>query len=415
VIEEAPAPDIAPELRRAMSDAAVAAAMAIDYRGAGTIEFLLCEGAFYFMEMNTRLQVEHPVTEAVTGLDLVAWQLAVAEGRPLPLSQHQVQLRGHAVEARLYAEDVAAGFLPASGPIHWLHWPTGVRIDTGVAAGDAVSPYYDPMIAKLVAHGEHRAQALARLSEALTALEIGPLTHNGALLARLCQEPDVLGMRHHTQWPLPTDPQPLPELAGPLATLWLAHSAASSDPWHKATGFRLGRHQTWTAAVTLAGQRHQLTLHSSEGKLSWQGQSIPYVMAEDHIRLQWQGRWQRYPVRTLRQGDQRQPGFVLTLAGQQIPFGPAQEVAQQDHHGDEASGRSVTLAPMHGLVVALLIEAGQAVSRGQPLLVLEAMKMEHQLRAQQDGVIAELLCREGDQVSQGAPLVRFLESTEAAS
>ena len=414
VIEEAPAPDIAPALRRAMSEAAVAAAMAIDYRGAGTIEFLLCEGAFYFMEMNTRLQVEHPVTEAVTGQDLVAWQLAVAEGRPLPLTQHQVQLQGHAVEARLYAEDVAAGFLPASGPIHWLHWPTGVRIDTGVAAGDAVSPYYDPMIAKLTAHGENRAQALARLSEALTTLDLGPLTHNGALLARLCQEPDVLGMRHHTQWPLPTAPQPLPELAWPLATLWLAHHTAIGDPWQQAAGFRLGRRQTWAAAVDMAGQRRQLTLHSSEGQLSWQGQMLPYAMAEDHVRLQWQGRWQRYPVRTLNQRDQRQPGFVLTLAEQQIPFGPAREMVPQDHPGDEAGGRPVTLAPMHGLVVALLIEAGQVVSRGQPLLVLEAMKMEHQLRAQQDGTIAELLCREGEQVSQGAPLVRFLESAEAA-
>ncbi|EOD54343.1 acetyl-CoA carboxylase biotin carboxyl carrier protein subunit [Aeromonas molluscorum] len=163
----------------------------------------------------------------------------------------------------------------------------------------------------------------------------------------------------------------------------------------------------------MAGQRRQLTLHTSEGQLSWQGQMLPYAMAEDHVRLQWQGCWQRYPVRSLIK-DGHLPRFVLTLAEQQIPFGPAREMAPQDHPGDEAGGRPVTLAPMHGLVVALLIEAGQVVSRGQPLLVLEAMKMEHQLRAQQDGTIAELLCREGEQVSQGAPLVRFLESAEAA-
>ena len=185
VIEEAPAPNIAPALRQAMGEAAVAAARAIDYVGAGTIEFLLCGEAFFFMEMNTRLQVEHPVTEAVTGQDLVAWQLAVAEGKPLPLTQEEVVLRGHAVEARLYAEDVGAGFLPASGPIHWLHWPQGVRIDTGVADGDEVSPYYDPMIAKLVAHGQSRAEAFARLADALAALSLGPLVHNGPLLLRL--------------------------------------------------------------------------------------------------------------------------------------------------------------------------------------------------------------------------------------
>ncbi|WP_042078242.1 acetyl-CoA carboxylase biotin carboxylase subunit, partial [Aeromonas sanarellii] len=202
VIEEAPAPDIPPPLRRAMGEAAVAAARAIDYRGAGTIEFLLCKDEFFFMEMNTRLQVEHPVTEAVTGQDLVAWQLAVAEGRPLPLTQEEIVLRGHAVEARLYAEDVAAGFLPASGPIQWLNWPKGVRIDTGVAAGDAVSPYYDPMIAKLVAHGDDRAQAFARLADALAALALGPLVHNGPLLLRLCEDPEVLQMGHHTQWPI---------------------------------------------------------------------------------------------------------------------------------------------------------------------------------------------------------------------
>ncbi|MGL6049563.1 MAG: acetyl-CoA carboxylase biotin carboxylase subunit, partial [Aeromonas salmonicida] len=191
VIEEAPAPDIPPSLRQAMGQAAVAAAKAIDYRGAGTIEFLLCGDEFFFMEMNTRLQVEHPVTECVTGQDLVAWQLAVAEGKPLPLTQEEVVLHGHAVEARLYAEDVAAGFLPASGPIEWLRWPDGVRIDTGVTAGDEVSPYYDPMIAKLIAHGQSRAEAFGRLADALGALELGPLVHNGPLLLRLCQEPDV--------------------------------------------------------------------------------------------------------------------------------------------------------------------------------------------------------------------------------
>lgn len=210
VIEEAPAPSLPDSLRQAMGEASVAAALAIGYVGAGTMEFLVSGDDFYFMEMNTRLQVEHPVTECVTGLDLVAWQLGVAQGDPLPLTQEQVRLTGHAVEARLYAEDVAAGFLPASGPIECLTWPDGVRIDTGVRAGDIISPHYDPMIAKLIAHGRDRADALARLACALDALTLTPLSHNGPLLARLCRDPDVLTMAHHTQWPLPTADAPPP-------------------------------------------------------------------------------------------------------------------------------------------------------------------------------------------------------------
>ena len=403
VIEEAPAPDIAPALRRAMGEAAVAAARAIDYVGAGTIEFLLCGDEFFFMEMNTRLQVEHPVTEAVTGQDLVAWQLAVAEGQPLPLTQEEVVLRGHGVEARLYAEDVEAGFLPASGPIHWLHWPQGVRIDTGVSAGDAVSPYYDPMIAKLVAHGQSRAEAFARLADALAALSLGPLVHNGPLLLRLCQEPDVLAMRHHTQWPIPTEPLAIPDLAWPLATLWLA-SRTGPSPWQQAPGFRLGPDLSLTAAVRIGEEARVLTLIGRTGLLTWQGQEYPYEQHADHLRLLRSGRWLRCPVTPAADG-----AWVLQLEGRRIPF--ATDDHRHQHHDDhQASGSQGASAPMHGLVVALLVEAGQSVSRGQPLLVMEAMKMEHQVRAEQDGVIAELLCQVGQQISQGASLVRFQDA-----
>lgn len=402
VIEEAPAPDITPQLRQAMGEAAVAAARAIDYVGAGTIEFLLCEGEFFFMEMNTRLQVEHPVTECVTGQDLVAWQLAVAEGQPLPLTQDKVKLHGHAVEARLYAEDVGAGFLPASGPIHWLHWPEGVRIDTGVAAGDAVSPYYDPMIAKLVAHGQSRAEAFARLAEALGTLALGPLVHNGPLLQRLCQEPDVLAMRHHTQWPIPTEPQAIPALAWPLAALWLASRVAGAAPWQQANGFRLGHRQHWTAAVRIGEERRVLSLTGAEGAIDWQGSRLPYELGPDHIRLQQAGRWQRYPV---------QPGaagaFLLRLGEQSIHFEADDQQRQAHHDHHKGSG---AVAPMHGIVVALLVEAGQSVQKNQPLLVLEAMKMEHVLKAECDGVIAALLCQQGDQVSQGTVLVHFADA-----
>ncbi|WP_339015281.1 acetyl/propionyl/methylcrotonyl-CoA carboxylase subunit alpha [Aeromonas popoffii] len=406
VIEEAPAPNIAPGLRSAMGEAAVAAARAIDYRGAGTIEFLLCGDEFFFMEMNTRLQVEHPVTECVTGQDLVAWQLTVAEGKPLPLTQDKVVLRGHAVEARLYAEDVGAGFLPASGPIAWLSWPKGVRIDTGVAAGDEVSPYYDPMIAKLIAHGQSRTEAFAKLADALAALALGPLVHNGPLLLRLCQEPDVLAMHHHTQWPIPTEPQAIPELAWPLATLWLASRSADATPWQQARGFRLGASRNWTAAVRIGDEARVLTLSGHAGTLTWQGSSLPCELGTDHLRLQHAGRWQRYPVQALTATE-----FVLQLDDQRIRF-CADDQHHQPHHDQHTSAAQGATAPMHGIVVALLVEAGQRVSKGQPLLVLEAMKMEHVLKADRDGVIETLQCKQGEQVSQGAILVRFADAVD---
>ena len=400
VIEEAPAPNIAPALRRAMGEAAVAAARAIDYVGAGTIEFLLCGEEFFFMEMNTRLQVEHPVTEAVTGQDLVAWQLAVAEGKPLPLTQEEVVLRGHAVEARLYAEDVGAGFLPASGPIQWLHWPQGVRIDTGVAAGDEVSPYYDPMIAKLVVHGQSRAEAFARLADALAALSLGPLVHNGPLLLRLCEEADVLAMAHHTQWPIPTESLATPTLAWPLATLWLA-SRTGPSPWQQAPGFRLGDLRSLTAAVRIGEEARVLTLAERAGRLTWQGETYPYELGVDHIRLQRAGRWVRCPITPAADA-----AFVLQLDGRRIPFAADDQRHRPHHDHDTAQG---AVAPMHGMVVALLVEVGQSVSKGQPLLVLEAMKMEHVLKADKEGVITALCCRQGEQVSQGAVLVHFAD------
>jgi 3-methylcrotonyl-CoA carboxylase alpha subunit len=406
VIEEAPAPDIAPALRRAMGEAAVAAARAIDYVGAGTIEFLLCGDEFFFMEMNTRLQVEHPVTEAVTGQDLVAWQLAVAEGQPLPLTQEEVVLRGHAVEARLYAEDVGAGFLPASGTIQWLHWPQGVRIDTGVAAGDEVSPYYDPMIAKLIAHGQSRAEAFARLADALAALSLGPLVHNGPLLLRLCEEPDVLAMAHHTQWPIPTDSLAIPDLAWPLATLWLA-SRTGPSPWQQAPGFRLGESRSLTAAVRIGEEARVLTLAERAGRLTWQGETCPYELGTDFVRLQRAGRWVRCPVTPAAEG-----AFVLHLDGRRIPFAADDRRHRPHHDHDGAQG---AVAPMHGIVVALLVEVGQPVGKGQSLLVLEAMKMEHVLKADKEGVITALSCRQGEQVSQGAVLVHFADpNTENA-
>lgn len=397
VIEEAPAPSLPDSLRQAMGEASVAAALAIGYVGAGTMEFLVSGDDFYFMEMNTRLQVEHPVTECVTGLDLVAWQLGVAQGDPLPLTQEQVRLTGHAVEARLYAEDVAAGFLPASGPIECLTWPDGVRIDTGVRAGDIISPHYDPMIAKLIAHGRDRADALARLACALDALTLTPLSHNGPLLARLCRDPDVLTMAHHTQWPLPTADAAPPEIAWLAAALLLMPQAGDRDPWLQFRGFRLGGFQELQLTLQLGEMRRTLTLtFDRRSHVAWQGQWIPWRREDSQLQLFIGGHWCTMGWR----------GAALHLEGAAYPF----LLCHPDLDPVEAEAAHGAIAPMHAMVVEVLVRTGERVAKGQPLVVLEAMKMEHTLRAPEEGQVAAIHCAHGDQVSQGMTLVSFEET-----
>ena len=397
VIEEAPAPSLPDALRRAMGEASVAAARAIGYVGAGTMEFLVSGDDFYFMEMNTRLQVEHPVTECVTGQDLVAWQLSVAQGDPLPLTQEQVRIDGHAVEARLYAEDVAAGFLPASGTIEALHWPGGVRIDTGVRTGDTITPYYDPMIAKLIAHGRDRADALAQLGAALDALTLTPLSHNGALLARLCREPEVLAMTHHTQWPLPTTSASPDELAWLAAALLLMPEAKGNDPWQRYRGFRLGGQEELLLTLQLGEARRTLTLIFDRRRhVAWQGQWLPWRREGQRLQLFVDGRWHTQEWR----------GTALNLAGERFPFILCQP--DLDPLDDEAAHGAI--APMHAMVVEVLVRTGEPVEKGQPLVVLEAMKMEHTLRAPNAGRVAAIHCAHGDQVSQGMTLVSFEEA-----
>ncbi|MDO2953657.1 acetyl/propionyl/methylcrotonyl-CoA carboxylase subunit alpha [Aeromonas simiae] len=399
VIEEAPAPGLSDALRRAMGEASVKAALAIGYVGAGTMEYLVCGESFFFMEMNTRLQVEHPVTECITGQDLVAWQLQIAQGAPLPLSQADVTLRGHAVEARLYAEDVAAGFLPASGDIDTLVWPQGVRIDSGVREGDTITPYYDPMLAKLIAHGPDRAHAFTALAAALDALTLAPLIHNAPLLARLCREPDVLAVRHHTQWPLPSTAPPLPELAWLAAALWLGRAPSSPDPWQRFAGFRVGREDRLALPLTLGGEARHLSLNlrrrGAATEVQWHGHWLPYRLTADAVHLMAEGRWQRLPVVRDR----------LHLEGQSVAFG----LTSPQHDSPSEAPAHGAIAPMHALVVQLLVSPGQQVHRGQPLVVLEAMKMEHTLRAGEEAVVAAVHCRAGEPVSQGARLVSFTQ------
>ncbi|WP_454253054.1 ATP-binding protein [Pseudomonas sp. Marseille-Q7302] len=404
VIEEAPAPGLTPELRRAMGEAAVQAAQAIGYVGAGTVEFLLdARGDFFFMEMNTRLQVEHPVTEAITGLDLVAWQLRVAAGEALPLTQAQVPLHGHAIEVRLYAEDTDQGFLPASGTLQLYREPTpgpGRRVDSGVEEGDEVSPFYDPMLAKLIAWGDSREQARQRLLAMLDQTAVGGFATNLAFLQRLLAHPafaaaelDTGFIERYRDALLPA-PGELPEAFWTLAAqAWLATLPAAADPtspWASRQGWRLGGPPLVSLRLACRGEVRAVTLPGSAAvelrgdRLHWQAdgirQSARFYRRGQTLFLAWENRFE-----------------AVTWAD------PLAEVARQA----DAGGLT---APMNASVVAVSVAVGDSVDAGTPLVVLEAMKMEHSIRAPRAGVVAALLCSPGELVAEGTPLVELEES-----
>ena len=449
VLEEAPAPGMTPELRAQMGAAAVAAAKSVGYVGAGTVEFI-CEQhggagaggagvtAFYFMEMNTRLQVEHPVTEAITGLDLVEWQLRVASGQALPLTQGQVTFTGHAIEARICAEQPEAGFLPAIGALRTMRTPDAsafhvapVRIDSGVAAGDAISPHYDSMIAKLIVHGADRQQALARMEAALAQLQITGLHHNVAFLRKLVRTDSFSQARLDTAL-IEREHEALfghrGEQARALATLstltaaslrwWQDHIAATRtphpDPWSRADGWTLQGAQTRVLRWQVGEDKATVSLTlQRDGQLSMRWHEAPAALdgerALGHLRPDPQ---RPHLVTLAHQGERHTAGNVdrhgdtfdaFTTQGHQTLrwLDPLQ---QRD---DSAAHAGQVTAPMPGKVVALLVNAGDEVKAGQPLVVTEAMKMEHTLTAPRDGRVAELLCRVGDQVPEGAELLRI--------
>lgn len=410
VIEEAPAPGLSAQLRQAMGDAAVQAARAIDYVGAGTVEFLLDEqDRFYFMEMNTRLQVEHPVTEAITGQDLVAWQLKIAQGEPLPLSQNEVPLRGHAIEARLYAEDPLQEFLPASGTLHLYREPQpgpGRRMDGGVAEGDEVSPFYDPMLAKVIAWGETREEARLRLATMLRETAIAGVQTNLAFLNRIIDHPafaraelDTGFIPRHAEALLPAK-APLGEdfwqLAGAAWLLCQPMSSPTEDrhsPWSTLQrGWRsaqprssrlhlqAGQDERQLEKLDLDGFSHDpeaQQIHSlQDGVL----RRYPAIIRDQALFLHWQNQWQRVEK-----------------------VDPISRASQAQHAGG-------LQAPMNGSIVRLLVSAGDQVEAGAPLLVVEAMKMEHSIRAPHAGKVTALLCAEGDLVSEGALLVELEEA-----
>lgn len=409
VIEEAPAPGMTPEMRAAMGDAAVRAAEAIGYAGAGTVEFIvdgtdgLRPDGFWFMEMNTRLQVEHPVTEAVTGVDLVEWQLRVAAGEALPARQEDLAITGHAFEARLYAEDVPKGFLPATGRLSHLVFPAGVRADSGVRAGDEISPFYDPMIAKVITHGPSRGVALRRLSRALDACEVAGTVTNLAFLGALARHPgfavgDVdTGLIGRDIDSLVVAPAPDPRAA---ATAALAGLGLQEDAPPEA-GFVLWAPLERGLRLVHAGEEIPLRLRTLSGDAHDILVDDTWVAAR---RVDGQWRLDGHPApRTATRGT-----TITVFAQHGLTFELVDPLARESAAGGDPA---LIEAPMPGLVKAVHARAGQTVAKGDRLAVLEAMKMEHSLLAACDGLVAEVLVQAGDQVSAGAALVRLEVTT----
>ena len=406
VLEEAPAPGMSAEMRAAMGAAAVRAAEAIGYKGAGTVEFIadasegLRPDRFWFMEMNTRLQVEHPVTEAVCGIDLVEWQLRVAAGEGLPLSQEEIRLSGHAVEARLYAEDVPAGFLPATGRIAHLRFGAGLRADTGVRASDAITPWYDPMIAKLIAHGPTREIALSKLSAGLARTEIAGTVTNLTFLRRLLENADFAAARLDTHLiarhrAALTAPEAPSDAARAAAALVAAGRDRAPDPL---AGFTLWQPLAQRLRLSAGAEEFEavITQHAPDAiTVEIGGRAFGFR----HAAGAWRG--PEGALRAHRAGD------AVTVFG---PGGGAFRIVDPLAAGAGAGpAGNVIEAPMPGLLRALFAEVGQQVKAGDRLAVLEAMKMEHVLRAGRDGRIAEVLAEPGAQVEAGAALIRLEE------
>ncbi|NML15441.1 acetyl/propionyl/methylcrotonyl-CoA carboxylase subunit alpha [Azohydromonas caseinilytica] len=431
VLEEAPAPGMTPERRAAMGQAAVDAAKAVGYVGAGTVEFIANQdGSFYFMEMNTRLQVEHPVTEMITGLDLVEWQLRVASGEPLPLSQEQLSIDGHALEARIYAEDPDRGFLPSTGRlVHLVPPPESdhVRVDTGVEQGDEITPHYDPMIAKLIVWGADRRQALSRMRQALAQYRVVGVQNNVEFLARLVALPSFAearldtGLIEREQGLLFPPVQAVPEevwLIAALAELLreqrLADKAAQrsaepDSPWTALDGWRLngrarrklqlrlGEQQQSIGVEVLPRQAWRLAL---EGGPAVEARATPG--ADGALLVQLGER--RLHAAVVAAGERRH----VFLDGRSWPLSLVDSL-HVGGGGDEAEGG--LRAPMPGKVIAWLAQPGAAVEKGAPLLVLEAMKMEHTITAPRAGVVKAFRFSPGEQVSDGAELVEFGEQS----
>ena len=427
VLEEAPAPGMTPERRAAMGEAAVAAAKAVGYVGAGTVEFIANQdGSFYFMEMNTRLQVEHPVTEMITGTDLVEWQLRVAAGEALPLQQEQLQIHGHAIEARVYAENPEKGFLPSIGTLRHARTPAAVnfelggsaepaafRIDSGVREGDTISPFYDPMIAKMIVWGKDRTEALARMAQALSQYQIVGLSSNIAFLSRLIHSDAFanadldtgLIARNEAQLFPAAQPAAVDVVALAVVSLLLSEKSAGSDPWQSSHGWRMN--SLMQRALQFAEEHHQ--------------HNVQVTYLADGWTLRTDGGAVNIRLASVSGNDLVLKIADRTVSGTVVRDGEHFHIFSQGVHTDlhysdalahagetEAEGGRLT-APMPGKIVAVLVAKAQEVKKGDALLIMEAMKMEHTISAPHDGVIDDVLYAIGDQVTEGAQLLAFAQ------
>jgi propionyl-CoA carboxylase alpha chain/3-methylcrotonyl-CoA carboxylase alpha subunit len=431
VIEEAPAPGMDAATRKAVTDAAVRAARAVNYEGAGTIEFIadasegLKADRIWFMEMNTRLQVEHPVTEAVTGVDLVEWQFRVAAGEPIPLKQEDIPLNGWAMEARLYAEDPANGFLPSIGKLeHFLmpnpnsyHHPHDVRVDTGVEEGGEVSQFYDPMIAKIIAHADTRTEAAERLAAACGDVEVWPVRTNAAFLSRCLSHPRFVAGDVDTGF-IAAEEDALLRSEVPDAVVAAAFAAQADkddyyrtgmygdgqETWrsssHALFGFRLNGPGYFKRSMTVAGQPVEAHFRAMDGDTWWE------VKTGDRTWTAGAVSGRRVLLEDAATGEDASVEVadelsVLFLDGQAWPYGPLTHVGGPGH---SAASDGSLRAPMPGKIVATPAKPGDTVAKGQPVVVLEAMKMEHALVAPFDGVVGDIAVTVGDQVSADSVL-----------
>jgi 3-methylcrotonyl-CoA carboxylase alpha subunit len=428
VLEEAPAPGMTPEMRTQMGLAAVAAARAVNYVGAGTVEFIVEQPGgyehpeqmkFYFMEMNTRLQVEHPVTESITGLDLVEWQLRVAFGQPLPLAQEQLRINGHAIEARICAENPDNNFLPTTGTLHVYGKPVCtaferglVRIDDGVREGDTISPFYDSMVAKLIVHGQTREEALARLDEALAQTRIVGLSTNVQFLRYVVRSPsfaqanlDTALIPREEAVLFKQEPVGLAMAAAAAIAQTLLNEKATegSDPFSRRDGWQTHGVTQRPFEFDFHGEHAKAALtylHDGALQLTVGDVSGPLVFAQGGQGIDIQFAGQRLTAAVYTQGE---VDHVFTARG-------ATQITALDllaHAGESHTEGGRLTAPMPGKILSFSVKAGDKVSKGQPLAVMEAMKMEHTIAAPADGVVEELLYAPGDQVTEGSELLKI--------
>lgn len=411
VVEEAPAPGLTIELRQAMGESAVRAAQAIGYVGAGTVEFLLdARGDFFFMEMNTRLQVEHPVTELITGQDLVAWQIRIARGEHLPLTQAEVPLNGHAIEVRLYAEDPDNDFLPATGTLDLYREAAageGRRVDSGIEQGDSISPFYDPMISKLIAWGSNREEARQRLLAMLADTQIAGVRTNLAFLSRILAHPAFANAELDTGFIERHTDQLFVKPSAQSADFWQLAAAAwalsepnnirqddPTSPWANNCGLRIAQPRRYLLNLACGEEQQKITLRDAD--------LAGIRLVNDRLIIEKNG--QRISHSAIRQGNK----LYLELDGQIHNISQVDSIALAEAAAHPQGGLT---APMNGSIVRVLVSSEQQVAEGDVLVVLEAMKMEHSIRAPHAGTVQAIFCTEGEMVSDGMVLVEIAGDT----